>query len=537
MKSRQIKSRLLCISFALVTLLVTPNFFYDPITTPKLTFLFISSSGFLLIFIRKVKLEMKEHFDIPFVKILILFSIISIINLIVNHNSITERIYGVRSIGNGFLTFLALAVVSFLSLQYLNAKFFLLSLNICGGLVACYFIIQLFGFDLLDFQTFYSVPSSTLGNPNFVSGFLGFSTLSNLFFLTLKRNRFGLLIVFSLSLQVFVLLKAGSAQGIIGLASGLIAFAILNLLSSSNSKPLKNSLLISGIGLIFIIFVAFNWEFIESRVLGSSAYSRFDYWRAGLRMIGHRPFIGFGFDSFGDNYFKFRDVAALNRFGAGQTTESPHNVFLEMFTIGGIPLGMTFLLISLYPAVKLVRNLEFRNKHQKGNLCLLSIWLSYQVQLFVSVSNVGTAIWGWALAGLMASVAKSRSSGESRPINKFKTRSIQGLLTMVVVTMITATIPLAASEHKFLVQARKNDGLGLSQTVMSWPQDSRRIQIVIQGWMNSKNYSKARELIKFGIEFNPNHYAFWNLYGTLPDLSLEEQNLVDLQRKRFDLNR
>ena len=109
-----------------------------------------------------------------------------------------ERIFGVHGRFNGALTYMAL----FLLLLIVRATFDLSAIRkslIIGSLanliVGTYFLLQVAGKDFTEWQQVYVDPSSTLGNPNFVSGFLATTTFCYLALFqtntaSLKLNRF-----------------------------------------------------------------------------------------------------------------------------------------------------------------------------------------------------------------------------------------------------------------------------------------------------------------------------------------------------------
>lgn len=169
-------------------------------------------------------------------------------------------------------------------------------------LVAAYFLIQLLGFDRADWIDAYGeVPSSTLGNPNFVSAIVTIGLVSTLPLLVNKRTSFRLkvLIVFVSILELYVAVESNSFQS---LAIILIGFTLIAF-SSLTRLLLKFDLEIRRLASFFAVFI-FSAVFAILRfreshsIENSTLKARLDYWRASLTMGLDAPIFGRGFDFF-----------------------------------------------------------------------------------------------------------------------------------------------------------------------------------------------------------------------------------------------
>jgi O-antigen ligase len=85
---------------------------------------------------------------------------------------------------------------------------------------------------------------------------------------------------------------------------------------------------------------------------------RGDYWRAGIRMISEHPLFGVGFDSFGDYYFRYRDLTSATRRGPLIYTNSAHNYFIDFAANGGLFYLLLYLLFTSFEIYFLVVNLR-----------------------------------------------------------------------------------------------------------------------------------------------------------------------------------
>ena len=84
----------------------------------------------------------------------------------------------------------------------------------------------------------------------------------------------------------------------------------------------------------------------------NTSIQRLDYWRGGLKMIEHHPFLGIG-------YFNFPEVYAIQdptKLWHGHA-QLPHNIFIEVGTDAGL-IGLGIFLILIYRNFKIARDIR-----------------------------------------------------------------------------------------------------------------------------------------------------------------------------------
>lgn len=329
------------------TISVFPNTFYDPITTPKLIIMAIALTVCSLFLIGESNFTYSKT-DLQFHGLILLFLILSLLVLGVNHGTFSEKLFGIRGIASGFLFFLLLGLISIIASFKNMTSIFLKTLVLTSLIVSTVFILQSNNLVVFELQTFYSIPSSTLGNPNFVSTFVALASIGVLGLMHVRNIGKMIFASISLMLNVYVIVQCRSLQGVLVFIIGLITFLYLEIQRNHFTSKKKSFIRIGIISVLILALVIFRRNLIIM-FMESSSYSRLDYWRASLRMISERPIFGFGFDSFGDNHLRYRDLAAVNRFGPGQTSESPHNIVVEMFVSGGLLLGLSYIFVLFSP--------------------------------------------------------------------------------------------------------------------------------------------------------------------------------------------
>ncbi len=527
--------RIISFSAILVTVIILPNWTYDPVSSPKQFVLATAAAVSFGVFIHRgflVRKLLKETFP----SLILVFVFLLFLNLSLHNEVLPERLFGIRGRSTGLITYLSFAIIALIvSQRRFTGKFFS-ALLLTNLLVSGYFVLQVFGADIFVVEEFYASPSSTLGNPNFVSGFAGFSVFSVFYYLNLKTPRVFIPVLAIVGLNLFVLVKSDSIQGAIALTAGFSTLVFLRVLTLKK-RGLTTVTLIAAILPLTIMFLGLLGKGPLANFLGSSTtFSRLDYWRAAIRMLLDNPIFGVGLDGYRDSYRLYRDESAIKRFGESQTADSAHNLFLDLFSAGGFPLGITFLVISIFPAYLVLQRVLRESQRDGLGILLLSAWVSFQVQALSSVSNLGIGIWGWFLLGTMVSYAKEsgklRSSGEEKKKSGHPARTY--IAASVIALGFFFATPQLMAEVRFLRLANQGDGLALTQLVTSWPQDSGRINLVAQGWRNSGDLQRAKELVLAGIERNANYYPHWELLLSLDNASSAEKINALAQLRRLD---
>ena len=115
-------------------------------------------------------------------------------------------------------------------------------------------------------------------------------------------------------------------------------------------KALIGIALIAGIG--YALLPAAEKARFSRSGTDPTSIQRFDYWRAGMRMMEHHPVLGVG-------YFNFAPVYASNpsdKLWHG-TAQLPHNIFIQVGTDAGL-LGLGIFLVLLYRNFKIARDIR-----------------------------------------------------------------------------------------------------------------------------------------------------------------------------------
>jgi len=453
--------------------------------------------------------------------------VLIIISSFTNRYAIDERLFGIFGRSLGAITFIVVFLLAIASaaLNSKAMKFFNYGIVFSLVLVSSYFAIQLAGLDPAAWEDAYSgVPSSSLGNPNFVSSSLAILSVPVLAIL-LFRTRLGLLIQLS-ALPVivaicFLIWKTQSLQGLLIIAFSTMALLILriNELVLGKLTALIRVLTFMAVASIPAVTFLVAFGFVPS-VGGGSLLARTDYWRSAWNLILDNPMFGKGFDSFGDWYFFYRDQLAIER-SPGLFTDSTHNLILELGVFGGLPLLLAYLALqalTLRSALKVVTSM--------GNLqakIVVVAWIGFHLQSAISPSGLALITLGFVLTGVVYGAGQSINSEtgdrqEQKQSNSKNRKS--GAATKFVTSTIAlviagtgsylSTVPIV-KDARFRDAIEQGDGQKMIDVSRQWPFNYQLSRQTARTLKSNGYDDLAREMVNDLIKTNPFNIQGWRM--------------------------
>jgi hypothetical protein len=319
-------------------------------------------------------------------------------------------IFGEYRRNNGALSYLAMAILmlgSVLSFNLKSAGKYFKFFSATGIILAGYGTVQGLGKDPVSWLIQYNPFVTTLGNPNFTSAFLGLSGISILFsILNSKNKNLKAALLLGLLLDIYVLIKTGSIQGIIGLIIGATVI-LLTKIWITNKRYGQIGTIAAVIASSPVALAFLNIGPLASKIYQGTLKNRFDYWSAGFAMFKDHPIFGVGTDRFGEYY---REYALQNQVVQGQITDNAHSIYIQLLATGGLVTFLPYLLLIVYVTfigIKALINVERDKKLLISGV--LGIWLATISINLVTVDNLGVGVWFWITGGVLIAVASESS--------------------------------------------------------------------------------------------------------------------------------
>lgn len=532
-----------------ITILLTDRISTDPVNVSKMLLLSVVAFSVLpIVYIQKSELFSKEKALVLASLGFVLFALISVFT---SANTIERGLYGAFSRNTGLLTYASLVIVflaaTLLTLEQSFEKV-IRALLLAGVINTIYSLIAASGYDVITWNNPSKAILGTFGNPNFISAFMGiFFTLLIVQILdhnTLTRAR--LLFLGLLPLVALTIYFSRSLQGI--MVAGFGSILAIYFYIRSKERYLAASRLYLG-GAVIAGFFAIT-GILNKGPLASFLYSytvdlRGEYWKAGINMGLGNSIFGVGVDSYGTNYRTYRELSATIAPGVEVTTDTAHNVYIDVFAGIGFPGLLTYLAINGLILFAALKHLKKVKAFDGRFLTLFLCWATYQLQSIVSINQIGLAVWGWLLGGSIIAYTRSYSNenlvdnkGKSKiPVAK-KLQKTQEIVLVDASTSIKiiggAVIGLLIALPPFVMDAKLRNffsgNSGRSETAIaigqSWPVDNLRLNKIIVSLASNNQNDQARELAAFAALKFPNDYASWWALYELTSEGIPEKDAI-----------
>jgi hypothetical protein len=415
-------------------------------------------------------------------------------------------------------------------------------LILVGLLNAIYGLIQFNGWDPIDWNNSYSPVIGFFGNPNFQSAFIGVaaSALWAFFFGNHSQLSWRITAIIVLLLFFFIIVVTDSQQGIIVYISGFALSSYIAILKSKKyfkiSKYYGLAIIVGTVIIIFDILQKVPWNSILYK---QSVSYRGDLWRAAWKMSNDNPLTGVGFDGYEYFYFAYRDSTAIATRGVLTTSNSAHNIFLDILSSGGflflaIYIGILFLVF--FSALKVFKR---ETEYNLYFTALFVAWLGYQIQSVISINQIGVAIWGWILSGAIIGYERITSGKIEISIDNIRNSNLATIAKVavgMVVGIIIGIVPLN-TDAAFRNAIDSRQIKLVQESAYKWPQSPQRMFQVAELFRQNSLLPLSAQVAKDAVTKFPRSYKNWELLSTLEGISdLEKQNALDKMKELDPLN-
>jgi hypothetical protein len=533
---------------AFVSIVVAPRLILDPINAPKMLLLFILSTAGIFLLLPHLGFYFRSK-----AKVLLIFTGVYVLDLLLilllSDADFGQQMFGTFGRNNGFLAYLGLMFVFLLGALTSNEsslKRFLLGLVFVSIVSGVYGILQSMKIDPAGFVSLYSPAIGFLGNPDFFSAFHGLALIASLAMAVVTKEKGNLRYVYVVStlLNIYALKIAGAKQGVLVAVIG-IAFVIV-ILAYQRSKALGYSLTSVGfVGLILVALGLINSGPLASIIYKSSLEARGYYWGAAWKMTVDNPFIGIGLDNFGSWYRRARSVEAYQWLPT-QETNAAHNVYLDFSSNGGFP----FLLLNLMLVIMVLLSfLTVMRKSEKLNpyyIVGFSIWIAFQAQLLISINQIGNAVWGWALGGLLLGYSyltedqpvsdKNEKNSKKQKVQKSELLPASDLLRLTggAVFALVIVFPYWNSAVNFQSAIESQSVERIEKAALVQPYDLVRMVGTSRVLSDNGFPEQAKAVLKITVEIFPDSYSAWEALSKLPDTPEARMKEIKAELLRLD---
>ena len=544
--------RLLGWTALLATVMVMPWAAYDPINVPKLAV--ISVGGFMAL---GALLANRAEFMKKQYRLVLIFGLAFVIDLtivlVVSGTNFYQEFFGTFGRATGYVAYVALAsllMVAAVTASTFALKRFSWSLLAAGLISIVYGILQALKLDPIKWVNQYTPVIGFLGNPNFQSSFVGFSGVM-VFALLISKDVKALVrggyVVYLLA-AAYVIKETASQQGFLVLAGGIGVVAFI-WISKSKFKVLTIPSLLAGlVGVVLVTLGSLNSGPLASVLYKASVTYRGDYWRAGWKMSMEHPFFGVGLDSFGDWYRRARTVEATLRRGPDVVSNAAHNVLLDLSSNGGFPLLIIYLFMMFLVVAAAIKVIKRNSGFDPVFAGLVAVWIAYQAQSIISLNQLGLAVWGWIISGLIIGyeintrevevVQKQGPKGKSASAmaaQKVMPATAVGIFVGMLAGLALG-VPTLNTASKYKTGLESGDAVTVQKIASIWPQDASRSAQIALILNENKLPEQALAVVQDAKGKFPDSYDVWKVLASLSNAPAEDIAAAKAQMKRLDPN-
>ncbi len=458
-----------------------------------------------------------------------------------------QQLFGTTGRNTGLITYIAFSILFIVAMAVSSAEFlkhFLVAALVVGVTSLGYGVVQALGGDPFVWVNPYSPVFGFLGNPNFQSSLLGIlgavvftQLLSGSVKIQIKVTYLAYLLI-----TLYVIKETDSQQGFLVI---LIGSAVsLGVFVNQRSKSLGYYYL----GLVIVSFVGTLLGILNKGPLASLLYRdsityRGDYWRAGWKMTIENPVFGVGLDSYGDWYRRSRTIEATLRRGPDVTSNAAHNVFLDMSSYGGFPLVLIYITLMALVAVSAVKVIKRSQGFNAGLIGLVAGWVAFQAQSIISINQIGLALWGWVLSGLIIGYEINSRNGEvvvekktgkstTKPVQTSASTSLAIFVGLIIGVLVGIPPYLASAKYKGALETR--NPTVIHEAAYIWPVDSTRMIQVAMTLNDNKLENQGLLVALDAVERFPDNYGVWSTLSVMKKATEEQKDEALAQMKRLD---
>jgi O-antigen ligase len=529
------------------TLLITPWWSLDPINPIKM--LVVVPVGFMCI---ALLLANRKSFDWNKYKLVLgltaAFVIWQILVVLVSGGEFNQQIFGSQGRNTGLITYLAFSMLFLGAVVAANAPVMnrvVMVAVFVGTASIIYGFIQAIGADPIGWVNPYSPVFGFLGNPNFQSsllGVLGSIAFAQLFAKGLKLPLKALLVVYLLA-TLYIIKETASQQGFLVLAVGIGVIVGLYARQLNRNFGIAYGVL-SVFGFFAVLFGTLNKGPLSSILYKESVTYRGDYWRAGWKMTVDHPIFGVGMDSYGDWYRRTRSLDATLRRGPDVSSNAAHNVYLDISSYGGFPLLFIYLALMILVVVSAIKVLKRSTGFDPVFAGLVGAWVAFQAQSIISINQIGLAIWGWVLSGLIigyeintrVSVNQEPAVKKGRVVGKpakSSAGSVVALFIAFVLGVLVGMPPYVASS-KYKSALETSNPQVIQEAAYLWPQEPARMIQVALALNDNKLVAQGLQVAIDAVAKFPNNYGVWAALDSMTSATAEQKAQALAQMKRLD---
>ena len=174
---------------------------------------------------------------------------------------------------------------------------------------------------------------------------------------------------------------------------------------------------------------------------------------------------------------------------------------------------------------------------------LVAGWVAFQAQSIISINQIGLALWGWVLSGLIIGYEINTRDGEAVVEKKTGKKavkpaqssagSVMGMFVGLIIGVLVGMPPyLASAKYKSALET--SNPTVIQEAAYIWPLDASRMIQVSLTLNENKLEAQGLEVALDATASFPDNYAVWATLNAMKSASESQKADALAQMKRLD---
>jgi hypothetical protein len=242
---------------------------------------------------------------------------------------------------------------------------------------------------------------------------------------------------------------------------------------------------------------------------------RGDFWRTGWSIAKDNPIFGVGLDGYRESYRIYRDQKAADR-NPSTMVDSAHNVFLDISSGGGFPLLIIYCALILLVIISIIKVIRREREFNAPFAAVSGAWVAYQAQSLISINQIGLAVWGWVLSGVIIGYEiNSKKQATSSLVNRRTAERIAIVFGLII--GIALSLPQLINDAQFRSTVKVGDVIKIEKNLDQWPQSVIRMNLAAQLFIDGGFADRALIISQKAVRLNPGNFEAWEKIYLNPD--------------------
>jgi hypothetical protein len=174
---------------------------------------------------------------------------------------------------------------------------------------------------------------------------------------------------------------------------------------------------------------------------------------------------------------------------------------------------------------------------------LVAAWIAFQAQSIISINQIGLALWGWVLSGLIigyeintrgteVAVEKQKGKSATKPPQRTAATSLAMFAGLIVGVLVGMPPYLASAKFRSALESK--NPTEIQEAASIWPADAFRMSQAAIVLNQNKLDEQALKVAVDATERFPDNYAVWATLNSMNKATEEQRAQALSQLKRLD---